>query len=89
MINNLVDFLERFKRYVPKDRLLRSAVVQAIQDEIGHEISSKGIRTQGDAIWIQASGVLRQEIQRRHEKLLVHINQQLPTGSIIRAIRFW
>jgi hypothetical protein len=55
---------------------------------LGITLGNKAYKIQRGIMWIQAQGVVRQEIERNKEKILTEIKKKLPTTAI-ETIRFY
>jgi hypothetical protein len=70
MLNNLGTYFQKFQNIIPRERLLRTACDSALQEVLGITLGNKAYKIQRGIMWIQAQGVVRQEIERNKEKIL-------------------
>ena len=86
-MNNLVGYFQKFRNIIPRDRLVRSTCAEVIQNITGIILDPHSCKLQQGVLWIRAAGVIRQELDRKKEEMIILLRQKLPTTTIT-MIRF-
>lgn len=76
-INNIGDYLERFKKMEPMDARVKRAVESAFRIVMGHEIESDQMRVSKKTLYVHVHPTFRAEIHLHKNKLLHAIEAQL------------
>lgn len=77
MLNNLGQYLRRFKNQKPREEQVREVCRSVIGEVVGFECSNDMFRVSGSIVWLGAPGVVKQEVARNQEEILRQVNLKL------------
>jgi len=79
-------FLEKFKNFVPSDRVLKTAVIAAVKKQTKIELTLSAIKISGWQIYLTVKPVVRSEIFIKRERIMAELEQTLANYQFKKII---
>lgn len=86
MTMHLSELLKRYLHLEPKDRIARTALVQAIQEILSIEISPRAVQPNDGNVFISTHPILKESLLLKKDEICARANE-IAGKLVIRSIR--
>lgn len=81
-LNNLDQFLQKFRHIIPRETLIKDAFIQVIHEIFSLSLNKKEITVRGKIIFLSTSPIIKQEIFLQKENILKLLSEKVGENFI-------
>ncbi|MBI2045944.1 MAG: hypothetical protein HYT28_00785 [Parcubacteria group bacterium] len=73
----IIDFLKKFKTFVPQEKIMRDELIRVVKEETGILLSKENISFHNNMVFINTSPTIKNELFMRKKHLLSEMKKKM------------